>query len=259
MSIPSIIYDPYRKRNTTYSEFAAAEHCRLMAAYLYNRRHGSLNGFRDRPKTGNGIKPHTYMRNGKYITISEAAHIVGVSASQLSRYAKLGIVDTDEIIAYRQRKRLTRGRTIPSDSGIVTATEYAVRMNVTKNTVYQYIKNHGDLRGFTTRGHSRINPKLYPHDGMGISKSANDWAQYFKCSRNSIKQWLLAHGLKMDGFEIRKVGRQPYQVEHDGKTATLREWAHMLGMPLCRVRKYYYTHKTLDGIGTRKRGRKRRN
>ena len=253
------IYDPYRNTNTTLADFARAEGVPKYTVSHYFWTHRSLENFRERPPkgAGNGIRPHTYMRNGEFISIAEAARIAGVSRTTLTLYSQKGIFDVDEIKESQQRKRQESLRVIPSDSGLVTQTDYARKMNVSANTVYQYVNHHGDLRGFTTRGHSRVNPKLYRHDGMGVAKSMKDWAEFFGCSCGYVKQWAYRHGQKMDGFKVRKAGRQPYQVEYDGKSATLKEWAEVLGIPINLVSGYYYRHKTLDGIETRKRGRKR--
>ena len=256
---PVIIHDPYRNCDTTYGAFAKAEGCPRMAVYLYHRRHGNLEGFRDRPLKGNGIKPHTYRRNGEYISIPEAVKATGLSVDTLSKYSRLGIVDVEEIISTQQRKREARTRVITSDSGPVSPSEYARTMGVTANTVYQYIKHHGDITGFETRGPSRVNPKRYPHSGLGVSKTLNEWAEHFKCSRSYIKTWIHAHGGTMDGFEERNAGaRRPVRVYHNGRQATLREWADILGVPYKKVKTYYNHHRTLEGFGVVKRGRPRK-
>lgn len=252
------IRDPYRNCDTTISAFAKAEHCTHMCVYLYLKRHGNLDGFRGRPKIGNGIKPHTYTHNGKYISIREACQLANICDSTLTKYKSRGITEVNDIIKEKAKRKNARLRAIPSDAGLVSPTLYARDMGVSVNTVLQYIKNHGDLKGFASRGHSRVNPKLYPHNGMGVSKTMKEWAAHFACSRDYIKVWLRTHGHTMDGFENRR-SRKQIIVERNGRRANLKQWADILGTTYKRVLTHYHKHRTLDGFVERKRGRPKRN
>lgn len=255
----TVLNDPYRGCQTTYLEFAKAEGCKKMAVYFYHKRHGSLEGFRDRPKTGNGIKPHTFIKDGKFITIEEARRIAKMGSSLLGHYANLGICDVDEIMKIQQKRREESRKAYPTDDGrMMTQAEYAQDRGVTYQTVAQYVKTHGILIGFTQRGHSRVNPKRYPHEGLGVSKTVKEWSRHFGCPASSIKIWLISHDKKMDGFEYR-THRNGRLVEWNGRTETLSEWARILGVPTYRTHNYYQLHKTLEGFGTRKRVRTKRN
>ena len=134
---PVIIHDPYRNCDTTYSAFAKAEGCPRMAVYLYNRRHGTLEGFRDRPKQGEGRRPHTYTRNGKYISVTEVLRLTGMAPKTLKKYAEQGIVDADELMKASRHKRGVVPKLIPSDSGEVLVVDYAKQMGVSVNSLYQ--------------------------------------------------------------------------------------------------------------------------
>lgn len=253
---PVIIHDPYRNCDTTYSAFAKAEGCPRMAVYLYNRRHGTLEGFRDRPKQGEGRRPHTYTRNGKYISVTEVLRLTGMAPKTLKKYAEQGIVDADELMKASRYKRGVAPKLIPSDSGEVFVPDYAKQMGVSVNSLYLYISRHGSLVGYTTRGASRLKPLLFPHNGLGVSKTIKEWAHFFNRSEGSIKSWLHLHGRTMDGYGTRKVvSRRHIMVALNGRPATLREWAQAQGEPYEKVKNYYYNHKTLEGYGEGKRGR----
>lgn len=251
------VHDPYRNIETSYAEFARNEGCKMMAVYLYNRRHGTLEGFRERPKKGNGIKPHTFSRNGEFISVQEAHDISKMSKSLLGRYSKLGITDIEEIMKIQKQRVEDAKRLYPTDDGrMVTQAQYARERSVTYQTVAQYVKTHGTLVGFTSRGHSRYNPKQFLHEGRGESKSAKGWAAEFGCSVAYVKIWAAAHDGKIDGLESRKMSCIR-RVEWNGRVATLTEWARILGVPKYKTHNYYHNHGTLEGFGTRRVGRPR--
>ena len=252
------IHDPYRNRETTYSEFAKDEGCKKMAVYLYNRRHGTLEGFRDRPVIGNGLKPHTFTLGGKFVSIKEAHRVSKIGMCLLGKYAKLGITDVEEIMRVQKQRQEENKRLLPTDDGrMVTQAEYAKELGLSYQTVAQYVKTHGTLVGFTQRGHSRYRPKMVPHEGRGISKSFKEWAKEFGCSVSLVKIWVAAHNGKIDGLEHKKM-RNIRQVEWNGRVATLTEWAKILGVPRSKTHNYYHNHGTLEGFGTRKAGRPKR-
>lgn len=152
MSAAIKVWDPYRNRETTFREFAKAEGCKRMAAYLYRRRHGTLDGFRDRPLSGNGIKPHTYTYRGEYITIREAAKY-GVQPIRMQEFKRQGIFDVEKMVELiNKQKEASKILHRTDDGRMMTAAEFAREKGVTSNTVHMYLRNHeGSLAGFVER------------------------------------------------------------------------------------------------------------
>lgn len=260
-----VVHDPYRNIDTSLSGFAKAEGVPKYTVSHYYWWHKSLEGFRDRPAkgTGNGIKPHTYTRNGVFITPQEAQRVSGMYHTDMRRYReKYGTNDIDEIRRRRdadiEQRRLSR-LLVTEDGRKMTVAEYAKEQGASLNAVYCWISRKGSVRGFSSRGGSRVNPNLYPHSGMGVSKSMKEWAHYFKCSVPTIKLWLRLHNRDLNGFEIRKGQRVPIVVNFNGYRGTLSDLAHNLGVSYARIYKYYSTHHhSLKGFNpTRKQGRPR--
>lgn len=263
MAKPIVVHDPYRNIYTTLSEFAKAEGVQKYTVSHYYWWHKSLEGFRERPAkgTGNGIKPHTYTRNGVFITITEAMRLAGMKYEKLQKYReKYG---TNDIAEIRRRydadlEQIRQTRLIVTEDGRkMTVAEYAKEQGASLNAVYCWISRKGTVRGFSSRGGSRVNPNLYRHSGMGVSKSIKEWAQYFKCSIPTIKLWLRLHDRDLNGFEFRKGRRVPIVVTYKGMRRTLSDWARRLGVSYARIFKYYSTHHhSLKGFDpTRKQGR----
>lgn len=263
MSRMHSVHDPYRNIDTTLAEFAKAEGVPKYTVSHYYWVHRSLDGFRDRPAkgTGNGIKPHTYTRNGAFITLTEAQRVSGLCQTDMKRYReKYGTNDIDAIRRHREAEleqvRQTRLK-VMEGGRMMTLTEYAKEQGVTYNAVALWVARKGTLKGFTKRGASRVNPNLYHHSGLGISKTQKEWAQYFKCSVPTIKLWLRRHNRDLDGFEAHRSNTAPIVVIYKGKRRTLSDWARRLGVSYVRLYKYFSKHnRSLKGFDpTRKQGR----
>ena len=224
-----------------------------------NYHDGTLEGFRERPEKGNGFVPHTYTRNGKYISCSEAKRIINADSKVLVYWKKRGITDIDEIARRESERRSNRQRGFlreTDDGRMVTAAQFAKEQGVTYHTVISYLRHHDfSLKGFANRGHSRVNPKKYPHTALGVAKTAREWSQHFDISIDIVKNWLWKHGNQMDGFETRPT--KCIQVLFRGKVRTFAEIAKMLHGTVSQVRCYYYNHgNTFKGFNP-KRGRGR--
>lgn len=250
MAKPIVVHDPYRNIDTTIKEFAKAEGVPKNIASHYYWWHKSLDGFRDRPAkgTGNGIKPHTYTRNGAFITLHEAQRVSGMDLTGLKRYReKYGTNDIDAIMRHREAalEQVRQTRLIVTEDGRkMTVAEYAKEHGASLNSVYCWISRKGTVRGFSSRGGSRVNPNLYRHSGMGVSKSMKEWARYFKCSVPTIKLWLRLHNRDLNGFENRRVTRT---ATYKGKK--ISEWARRLGVSYMRIYKYFSKHnRSLKGF-----------
>ena len=259
-----ITVDPYRRKKTTLLAFAQAEGVPKYTVSQYYRYHkGSLEGFRDRPPkgTGNGIVPHTYSHKGKICTIPEAIQKVIGGQPTLVRWHKQGYTDLDEINRMERQRRqnaLEARKHTTEDGRRMTIAEIAKEAGVTSNTVSCYLRNHkGSLKGFSKRGHSRINPRKYLHSEMGVSKTAKEWAAFYGVKVDNIKVYLNKHNRQMDGYvPCPRLGRPEIVVEMNGKKATLRQWAQHIGASLRQVVGYYYNHgHSLEGFGKSKRGR----
>lgn len=250
-----IVHDPYRNIDTTLAEFAKAEGVPKYTASHYFWWHKSLEGFRERPAkdTGNGIKPHTYTRNGVFVTLQEAQRVSGMSQAYMKRYReKYGTNDIDEIRRHREaaleQLRQTRKK-VMVDGRMMFLTEYAKEQGVTLSAVRSWLYRKGTLKGFTSRGGSRVHPNLYPHSGLGVSKSTKEWAQYYKCSVPTIKLWLRLHNRDLNGFEDRRRYNAPIVVTYKGKSITLSNLARSLGVPYRRIYNYFCkNNRSLKGF-----------
>lgn len=260
------VFDPYRNRQTTITQFAQDEGVkRYTAAHYYWYHNGSLEGFRNRPKKGyNGIACHTYTHKGKFIDVKKLGDLVLGGYPTLIRWHKQGYTDIEEINrleAKRRDKALDAKRHLLDDGRRMTISQVAKEAGVTNNTVSLYLRNHhGSLKGFFTRGYSRVNPKKYPDNTTGICKTVKEWAQHYNVSLSYIKGYVTHHRGTMDGFAnrpLRSHGKKPSVfVTMNGRKATLREWSKILKQPYLRVSGYYYNHgHSLEGFGKRKRGR----
>ena len=258
MAKPIVIHDPYRNIDTTLAEFAKAEGVPKYTVSHYYWVHRSLDRFRERPAkgTGNGIKPHTYTRNGEFITMQEAQRVSGMNESTMKKFReKYGTNDIDEIKRHREAEleQIRQARLkVMEDGRMMTLTEYAKEQGVTLSAVTSWLYRKGTLKGFKNRGASRVHPTLYRHSGMGLSKTKKGWAQYFKCSVPLIKTWLKNHGRDLIGFEKRRV---TISVTYKGKK--ISKWASKFGVSYSRVYNYYRNHnRSLKGFDpTRKQGR----
>lgn len=263
MSHALIVHDPYRNKNTTLTAFANAEGAPRYAVSHYYWWHRSLEGFRDRPAkgTGNGIKPHTYTHNGEFIHCYEAAKVSGIDLSSLQKFReKYGITDIEEIRRRRDEERAQSVARFTTDDGrLLTVAEYAKEQGATKNAILLWARRKGSFKGYTGRGRSRLNPTLYPHSGLGVAKSASDWARYFKCSLDSVQSWLHHHDRTMTGFEKRKGPRTHRSATYNGEKLSLAEIAQKIGVPYVRLYHYYIQHGDIDGFDPkRKQGRPRK-
>lgn len=249
------IFDPYRKRQTTITGFANAEKCNRRAVWHFYHKHGTLEGFRQRPPANNnGLGPHTYTYKGEFVHVIEAARLCSISTNTLVLLRKNGLGSVEKIREYLEKHRNVRKQFKGPDGSLMTYRQIADKYGVSINTVIQFRKNHGTLRGFENRGHSRINPKLYPHTGLGVSKSLKQWAHYFNAPEENVKRWISNHNQTVDGFENRRIFN--IKVRYKGKSATFREWATILKRPLQSVKNYYKHHRTLKGIPLKpRRGR----
>lgn len=247
-----IVHDPYRNKPTTITEFAKAEgvHRHVVSHYFWYHD-GTLDGFRDRPKagTGSGIKPHTYIKNGTFISPKKARLLTIGGSSALIYWRKRGITDIDEI-NHRQKERYAKTRQsrlrVADDGREYTPAEYAMNQHVRLSTVTEWLRHHGgSLKGFTTRGGSRVNPTKYEHTGLGVAKTKREWAKHFGVSVETIKTYLYSHGRKMDGYMPHHGKVYVYK----GKSLTVTAWAHELGMDWRRVKRYLSKHNgSLEGI-----------
>ena len=263
MSKELVVHDPYRNIETTLSEFAKAEGVPKYTASHYYWVHRSLDGFRDRPAkgTGNGIKPHTYTRNGAFITLKEAQRISCMCQADMKRYReKYGTYDIDEIrrrrvedIEEKRQKHLI----VTPDGRKMTVSEYAKEHGASSNAVSCWLYRKGNLNGFSTRGGSRVNPNLYHHSGLGVSKTIKEWTRYYKCSVHTIRIWLTHNNRDLNGFEYHRSRSAPIVVTYKGKRRKLSELARRLGVSHVRIYKYFRRHnRSLKGFDpTRKHGR----
>ena len=264
MSQALIVHDPYRNIDTTLAEFAKAEGVPKYTASHYYWWHKSLEGFRERPAkgTGNGIRPHTYTRNGVFIHCTEALRAVGMATNTIHALMdKYGTNDIDEIRRRRDAERAQAVARFETDDGrLLTVAEYAKEQGTTKNAVLLWARRKGSFKGFTGRGRSRLNPTLYPHSGLGMEKSATEWARYFKCGLDSVKSWLHHHDCTMTGFEKRKRHRSyKRSATYNGEKLSLAEIAQKIGVPYVRLYHYYIQHGDIDGFDPkRKQGRPRK-
>lgn len=257
-----IVHDPYRNSDTTITEFAKAEGVPRYTVSHYFWWHQSLDGFRNRPAkgTGNGIKPHTYTHNGAFISIQEASGVAGLNEKTLRIYRdKYGINDIDAIRRHydadHEKSRQNRLK-VTEDGRKMTLTEYAKEQGVTMSAVTSWLYRKGTLKGFSTRGGSRVNPNLYRHSGMGVSKTMKEWTRHFKCTVHTIRAWLRTHDNDLKGFEKRRRRSIHTAVTYNGKRGSLSYWAQIFGVSYVRIYKYYSKHRTLKGFDpTRKQGR----
>lgn len=263
MAKSRIVHDPYRNIDTTIAEFAKAEGVPKYTASHYYWWHKSLYGFRDRPAkgTGNGIKPHTYMRNGAFITMQEAQRVSGMCITHMKRCReKYGTNDIDEIKRRRDAEleqiRQMRMK-VMEDGRMMTLTEYAKEHGVTLSAVTSWLYRKGTIEGFTRRGGSRVNPNQYHHSGLGVSKTMKEWARYYKCSVHTIKLWLRLHNRDLNGFEDHRRYTAPIVVTYKGKRRTIPYLARRLGVSYGRIYNYFCKHnRSLKGFNpTRKQGR----
>lgn len=204
-SIP--IYDPYRKRQTTIAQFARDEGTQKASVYCYYKRHGTLDGYRQRPPHG-GPQARIFTLKGKYIKVTEAARLLNVSIDTLRTYRRHGGSEF-EVSRIRPSDLIfqsgVQAQRYPLEDGtLVTITEYAAMHGIPRNPVAMYVRNHGGLIGYENRGPSRVRPNLYPHTGMGVSKTRKQWAAFFGVALVTIKVWLRTHNRTMDGFEKRR-------------------------------------------------------
>ena len=141
---------------------------------------------------------------------------------------------------------------VMEDGRMMTLTEYAKEQGVTLSTVTSWMYRKGTLKGFTTRGASRVNPNQYHHSGLGASKTMKEWTRYYQCSARTIRLWLTHHNRDLNGFENRRVDRT---ATYKGKK--LSEWARRLGVSYVRIYRYFSKHnRSLKGFDpTRKQGR----
>lgn len=262
MSNALIVNDPYRNAETTLAEFARAEGVPKRAVSHFYWWHKTLDGFRDRPAkgTGSGIKPHTYTRNGVYLSINEAQRILGMSYTTLNNCRdKYGTHDIDEI---RRRYDADQAEYLKThsyetdDGRMMTPAAYAKELGVTYNAVALWVSRKGTLKGYTTRGRSRLNPTQYPHSGLGVVKSIGEWAKHYAVDRECVKTYLRMHGRDMRGFETRKKRGNPLSITYNGRQCTIPDLARRLGVKRSTLYHYYRTHRTLEGYNPRqKQGR----
>lgn len=258
------LFDPYRKRETTFQQFAQDENAGRMSVYLYYRRHGSLEGYRERPAIGNGQKPHTYKYKGRYISPLVVKRVAGVSPTTLYKYKKRGITDIDKIKAAMQRKEKARTCMVILEDGTrMPCAAYAKAHGVSHNCVYLWAARYGSMKGFENRRPSRLNPTRY-RDETGEEHSIREWAAIYKRKRETIQSWIRNHGT-MVGYRACR-HRKPYRkrglpmvVELHGRAATFKEWAARLNMRVGAVRSFFAYHGSLDGIDEPRRlGRPRK-
>lgn len=255
-----IVHDPYRNEDTTITAFAKAEGVHRYAVSHYHWSHRTLEGFRDRPLKGKGLKPHTYTHNGSFIAVIEAMHIAHMSWATLNACRrKYGVNDIDEIRrrydAEREKRRQAFMVKVP-DGRLVTIGQFAKEQGVSRNTVACWLHRKGSLKGFSKRGHSRINPTLYRHTGLGMAKSARKWAEYFHCSKECIKKWLYDHDRDLAGFEDRRTHERPLIIYFKGKKRSVKEWAQVFGVTRIRLYNYYRRNHSLKGFDPKmKQGR----
>lgn len=256
------VHDPYRNIDTTLAEFARAEGVPKYTVSHYYWWHKSLDGFRDRPAkgTGNGIKPHTFSYKKAFVSIEDAERISGLSYSTLKRWMEdFRISDIEEIRRRfdenaKERRELHVYET--EDGRKVTITQFANEQGATFNAVSCWLSRKGTLKGFAERGHSRVNPKLIPHSGLGISKSLRGWMEYYHCTRDSIKGYIYHHNMDMNGFERRQKRGRPKHITVEGSTVSLAETARRMGVPYINLYMHYRRHGTVSGYGTNmRRGR----
>ena len=255
-----IVDDPYRGIKTTLTEFAKSEGVPRHAVSHFYMLHRTLQGFRDRPAkgTGNGIKAHTYTRNGAFLSIKEAQRLSGIDYGTLLRYKKIyNTTDIDEIKHLYDNAREQRIVLVETEDGRkVDKKTFANEVGTSINAVSCWLSRKGSINGFLKRGHSRSNPKLYLHSGLGVSKSMKDWTLYFKCSLSAVKHWLYHNHLDMNGFAVHNRQREAIKATIKGRRRTLKDWAKIFGVSYARVYKHFHRHGTLEGFDPkRKQGR----
>ena len=247
-----IVHDPYRNKPTTITEFPKAEGVpRHSVSHYFWYHNGTLEGFRDRPLQGNGIKPHTYTKDGKFVSAGEAHTLTLGGGTALLYWRNRGVTDIDEINRRQREKQENRRRAslhIADDGKEYTPAEYAKAQGVPICTVAQWLRHHnGSLKGFTTRKGSRVNPTKYPHTGLGVNKTVREWAKHFGVSEETIKGYLYTHGRTMDGYKSRTMKRYAYM----GKRLTVHAWAIELGIDYRKINRYLKRHNgSLEGIET---------
>ena len=251
-----ITRDPYRNIDTTLSTFAAAEGVPKYTVSHYYWYHRTLEGFRDRPKEGegNGRKPRTYTMKGKYISCSEAIRKFKVNPRTLYKYRKrLHLNDVESIVkavkANEQRRLDMRSTCQLSDGSKVTIREFAKAHGATYQAVCSFKSKHnGSVEGFANRKPSREHPLIFHHDKLDMSKSLREWAEYFGTSYNTVKYWVRVHGKTINGFEDRF--RRGDKYEFEGRCLTIREWSDVFDIPVIVMRNFVYrnTPHGLKGI-----------
>lgn len=199
-----ITRDPYRNRETTLRQFADEEGVHLYTVQHFYWYHRTLEGFRERPKSGNGIKPHTYQYKGKSVSIAVAKQIARCSGNTLKRYKDRGIVDVERVRKSLEDKRQKNTKRYETDDGVkMSIAEFARSRKVTYNTVSCYYHRKHTLKGFDSRGYSRIHPKMYRHKQLGMTKTLTEWAEYFGVTKDALKNWIKHHN-SINGYESRR-------------------------------------------------------
>lgn len=257
MSAAIKVWDPYRNRETTFSEFAKAEGCKRMAVYLYYRRHGSLERFRNRPTSGNGITPHTYTYRGAYIRICDACKRFRIRAPKLAEFKRSGITEIEEMLRLVNKRREERKVLRRTDDGrLMTASEFAREKGVTRNTVYTYLRNHGgSLAGFDNRLVSRITIDLPAYDPKtGKETKVSKVAKKCRCGIDTVRNYYRKHNT-LNGFRkhLRSKACHGVKLKFRGEERSVAEWADIFRVSSALIRKYYNRHGTLEGFDCRRR------
>lgn len=261
MSAAKKIYDPYRNRETTFREFAEAEGCKRMAVYLYYRRHGNLERFRDRPLSGNGITPHTYTYRGEYIGIWDACKRFRLGNNQIYEFKRSGITKIEEMLRLLNKRREERKILHRTDDGrLMTVSEFAREKGVTCNTVYTYLHNHGgSLAGFDNRLVSRITTDLPAYDPKtGKETKVSKVAKKFRCDIDTVRDYYRKHKT-FKGFRkhLRSKACHGVKIKFRGEERRVKEWADIFRVSASLIWKYYNRHGTLEGFDCRRKTRGR--
>ena len=257
MSAAKKIYDPYRNRETTFREFAEAEGCKRMAVYLYYQRHGSLERFRNRPTSGNGITPHTYTYRGEYIRIWDACKRFRITNRKLAEFKRSGITEIEEMLRLVNKRREERKVLRRTDDGrLMTASEFAREKGVTRNTVYTYLHNHGgSLAGFDNRLVSRITIDLPAYDPKtGKETKVSKVAKKFRCDIDTVRKYYRKHKT-LNGFRkhLRSKSCHGVKLKFREEERSVAEWADIFRVSSALIWKYYNRHGTLEGFDCRRR------
>lgn len=204
-----VVYDPYRDTNTTLTEFAKAEGVKRNVVSHYFWYHRSLDGFRDRLPYRAGQRPRIYTHKGIVIDARVASKLLHISQTTMMEYRdKYKTSDIDEIKRLHYADVGKRIHLYETDDGrMVCLSDFAKENGVSYNSVFLWVKRHGSLKGFAKRDYSRLNPKRYPHSGLGVTKTIKEWAEHFGCKKSNVKSWLHKHGKDLKGFKERKQGR----------------------------------------------------